>query len=106
MNRAERKDKMKNKPELNGVGLDAIVIAKDQIKKLLEFCIERGEACSESCNSHHINAVINQMRGAIWFVTGDDPGSEFDDLKDIADILGIKYQVVGNEIKFDGYPEL
>jgi len=68
---------------------------KNKIKQLLEFCIERGKVCSESCNSYHINSVINQMRGAIWCVTGKDPGLNFDGMKDIADILGVEYRIVG-----------
>lgn len=81
-------------------------IDNNHIKQLIKFCIERGTVCSKSCNSHHINSVINQMRGAIWLVTGKDPGSSFNDLKDIAEILGVEYSIVGNEIKFTEYPDL
>ena len=79
---------------------------KIKIRRLLEFCIKRGEVASESCNQTHILAVINQIRGALWYATGSDPGCAFDDLEDVAKFLELDYTMKENEIHFKLFPDL
>ena len=40
----------------------------------VEFINKRSLVAGESCNSHHIDGVVNQIRGVIWLMTGKDPG--------------------------------
>jgi hypothetical protein len=55
------------------------------LAEAIEYLLKRGTVCADSCNSTHIAAVINQMRGVIWLFTGDDPG--FHNIKTFEDVL-------------------
>lgn len=81
-------------------------MTKRAVLKLLKFCDDRGKVASESCNSAHISAILNQMRGAIWYATGKDPGAYFNDVSDVAKILGVKFKICGDTIEFPDYPSL
>jgi hypothetical protein len=51
----------------------------------VEFINKRSLVAGESCNSHHIDGVVNQIRGVIWLMTGKDPG--FYSLRTLSDAL-------------------
>lgn len=51
----------------------------------LEFINKRVVVAAESCNSHHVDGVVNQIRGVIWLMTGKDPG--FHQLRTFSDAL-------------------
>lgn len=81
-------------------------MTKEALKKLLQFCMDRAEEAAGSCNQMHIRACLNQTRGAIRLETGDDPGTDFDNMEDICKILNVKYTVKGDMIYFDDFPDL
>jgi hypothetical protein len=64
-------------------------------ENVLAFVISRSKVASESCNSQHINCVMEQIRGAIWLFTGKDPG-KIDNSIDILDALSVPYKRVGD----------
>ena len=69
-----------------------------EIKQVLvEFAEERVEVAGGSCNSHHITCVLEQIRGAIWFFTGEDPHM-IKETVDIYKALDIPYRVDGDMI--------
>jgi len=62
---------------------------------VVSFVTSRADVASKSCNSFHINCVMEQIRGAIWLFTGDDPG-KIDNSIDILDALSVPYKQVGD----------
>ena len=68
------------------------------LKKLAKFIFERSEICGESCNSHHIECCIQQIRGAVWMFTGNDPGSLWNNYQELFDAIEMPYEVDGDRI--------
>ena len=59
--------------------------------------MDRIKVASESCNSHHITCVINQVRGMIWIITGQDPGI-LEDTEQVCKLLKVPYEKKETEI--------
>lgn len=64
---------------------------------LVNFVMKRLAVAEGSCNSHHIDCVEHQIRGAIWLFNGNDPG-RFNNTADICKAIGIPYRVEGNQL--------
>ena len=69
-------------------------ITKDDV---VQFAVSRVEIAASSCNSFHINCVSEQIRGAIWLFTGEDPCKIMNSI-DIFEALDVPYKVVENTV--------
>lgn len=54
--------------------------------------VARAGACSDSCNSHHINHVLGQIRGLAWALLGRDIG-DCCNVGDVFSACGIPFEI-------------
>jgi hypothetical protein len=73
--------------------------------QIQQAALERIHAVSGSCNSAHIAHNDGVLRGLIWALTGDDPGTYLTtDMERVFRLLGIPARRVGNRVEFDKDP--
>lgn len=65
----------------------------------LELLYQRGTVAEASCNSHHIDHVVAQMRGIIWLFKGHAPGT-INNFEDVLKELAVPYIVKDGMIMY------
>jgi hypothetical protein len=75
------------------------MLNKNEIR---EAILDRAQALSGSCNSAHIDHNDGVLRGLIWALTGDDPGTDLTrNMLKVFKLSGIDVKRVGDHIEYE-----
>lgn len=77
-----------------------MMLTEKQIRQIALLHIKIGE--EHSSNRGFRDHTDGLLRGLIWALTGDDPGTHLtEDIKHVMDLLGIPAMTRGNRVEYD-----